>query len=181
MLLIPILLPMIGGVFVFRQRNEKIRNRLVLWLTIATAAAAATLCVLPERSLRLMTIEGALYLEVQSDSLAKFFMVLIVVIWLPVAVFTGAYLRHAGRGQQFQGFYTMTLGVLMGLALADNFVTLYMQDAKNGRVRDFVAVGDVEIKAIGADEQILDSEVPIRQILEQVVAKTGIPPFMGRG
>ena len=94
MLLIPILLPIIGGVFVFRQRDEKIRNRLVLWLTIATAAAAAALCVLPERSLRLMTIEGALYLAVQSDSLAKFFMVLIVVIWLPVAVFAGAYLRH---------------------------------------------------------------------------------------
>ncbi len=53
-----------------------------------------------------------------------------------------------------------------------------MQDAKSGRVRDFVAVGDVEIKAIGADEQILDSEVPVRQILEQIVAKTGIPPFM---
>ena len=28
------------------------------------------------------------------------------------------------------------------------------------------------------DGQILDSEVPVRQILEQVVAKTGIPPFM---
>ncbi|WP_369282741.1 serine/threonine protein phosphatase [Oscillibacter sp. GMB15532] len=53
-----------------------------------------------------------------------------------------------------------------------------MQDAKSGRVRDFVAVGDVEIKAIGADEQMLDSEVPVRQILEQIVAKTGIPPFM---
>lgn len=53
-----------------------------------------------------------------------------------------------------------------------------MQDAKNGRVRDFVAVGDVAIKTIGADGQILDSEVPVRQILEQVVAKTGIPPFM---
>lgn len=25
---------------------------------------------------------------------------------------------------------------------------------------------------------VLDSEVPVRQILEQVVAKTGIPPFM---
>jgi len=53
-----------------------------------------------------------------------------------------------------------------------------MQDAKNGRVRDFVAVGDVEIKAIGADEQILDSEIPVLQIFEQIVAKTGIPPFM---
>lgn len=46
------------------------------------------------------------------------------------------------------------------------------------QVRDFVAVGDVSIKAIGADNQILDSEVPVRQMLEQIVAKTGIPPFM---
>ena len=53
-----------------------------------------------------------------------------------------------------------------------------MQSTRTGSVRDFVAVGDVEIRAIGADNQILDSEVPVRQILEQVVAKTGIPPFM---
>lgn len=53
-----------------------------------------------------------------------------------------------------------------------------MQDAKHGVVRDFVAVGDVEIKVIGADGQILDSEVPVRQILEQLVAKTGLPPFL---
>jgi len=53
-----------------------------------------------------------------------------------------------------------------------------MQSGKNGAVRDFVAVGDVEIKVIGADNQVLDSEVPVRQILEQLVAKTGIPPFM---
>lgn len=45
-------------------------------------------------------------------------------------------------------------------------------------VRDFVAVGDVSVKAIGADNQILDSEVPVRQLLEQIVAKLGIPPFL---
>lgn len=45
-------------------------------------------------------------------------------------------------------------------------------------IRDFVAVGDVQIKVIGADNQILDSEVPVRQMLEQIVSKTGIPPFM---
>lgn len=53
-----------------------------------------------------------------------------------------------------------------------------MQSTKTGAVRDFVAVGDVEIKVIGADNQILDSEVPVRQILEQMIARTGIPPFM---
>ncbi|MEG1108879.1 MAG: phage portal protein [Oscillospiraceae bacterium] len=53
-----------------------------------------------------------------------------------------------------------------------------MQSGKNGNVRDFVAVGDVDIKVIGADNQILDSEVPVRQILEQLISRTGIPPFM---
>lgn len=47
-----------------------------------------------------------------------------------------------------------------------------------GPVKDFVAVGDVSIKAIGADNQILDSEIPVRQLLEQIVAKLGVPPFL---
>lgn len=44
--------------------------------------------------------------------------------------------------------------------------------------RDFVAIGDVSIKAIGADNQILESETPVRQMLEQIVAKLGLPPFL---
>ena len=53
-----------------------------------------------------------------------------------------------------------------------------MQAGRDGAVRDFVCAGDVEIRTIGADNQVLDSEVPVRQILEQLVAKTGIPPFL---
>ncbi len=53
-----------------------------------------------------------------------------------------------------------------------------MEESKNGTVRDFVAVGDVQIKVIGGEAPILDSQVPVRQILEQLVAKTGLPPFL---
>ena len=53
-----------------------------------------------------------------------------------------------------------------------------MQAGREGTVRDFVAVGDVDIKVIGADGPVLDSQAPVRQILEQLVARTGIPPFM---
>ena len=53
-----------------------------------------------------------------------------------------------------------------------------MEDGKNGTVRDFVAVGDVQIKVIGGEAPILDSQVPVRQIMEQLVAKTGLPPFL---
>ena len=53
-----------------------------------------------------------------------------------------------------------------------------MQASRDGAVRDFVASGDVDIKIIGADGPILDSETPVRQILEQLVARTGVPPFL---
>ena len=53
-----------------------------------------------------------------------------------------------------------------------------MEDSKNGTVRDFVAMGDVQIKVIGGEAPILDSQVPVRQMLEQLVAKTGLPPFL---
>lgn len=53
-----------------------------------------------------------------------------------------------------------------------------MSAAEQGQVKDFIAVGDVDIRVIGADNQIIDSEVPVRQLLEQIVAKLSLPPFL---
>ncbi|MCD8328955.1 MAG: phage portal protein [Ruminococcus sp.] len=53
-----------------------------------------------------------------------------------------------------------------------------MMSTRNGCVKDFIAVGDVDIKVIGADNQIIDSEVPVRQLLEQMISKLSIPPFL---
>ena len=53
-----------------------------------------------------------------------------------------------------------------------------MEETKTGTVRDFVAMGDVQIRVIGGEAPILDSQVPVRQMLEQMVAKTGLPPFL---
>ncbi len=53
-----------------------------------------------------------------------------------------------------------------------------MEESRSGTVRDFVAMGDVQIRVIGGEAPILDSQVPVRQMLEQLVAKTGLPPFL---
>lgn len=45
-------------------------------------------------------------------------------------------------------------------------------------VRDFVAVGDVDIKIIGGESIMPDISVPVRALLEQIIAKTGLPPFL---
>lgn len=53
-----------------------------------------------------------------------------------------------------------------------------MAATKNGQVTDFISVGDVSIKVIGADNQMIDTNIPVRQMLEQIIAKLGIPPFL---
>lgn len=53
-----------------------------------------------------------------------------------------------------------------------------ISSSKRGEIKDFISVGDVKIKAIGADNQILDCQIPARQMVEQIIAKLSIPPFM---
>lgn len=53
-----------------------------------------------------------------------------------------------------------------------------MNSAKYGLVKDFVAVGDIDIKVIGAENQLFDTNIPVRQLIEQLIAKLSIPPFL---
>lgn len=45
-------------------------------------------------------------------------------------------------------------------------------------VCDFVSVGDVHVRVIGAEQPMPDCQVPVRVLSEQLIAKLGIPPFL---
>jgi hypothetical protein len=51
-----------------------------------------------------------------------------------------------------------------------------------GKSADFVTAvntdADLEIKIIGSDGQVLELEVPAQHVLDQIVSKTGLPPWM---
>lgn len=53
-----------------------------------------------------------------------------------------------------------------------------MRAGARGEVRDFVCSGDVDIKVIGSENTLLNTEIPVRQLLEQLLAKLSIPPFL---
>lgn len=61
---------------------------------------------------------------------------------------------------------------------AENIASEWSKAMKSETPTDFIAIGDVDIKVIGADNQVLDSKTPVRQILEQIVSKLSIPPFL---
>ncbi len=49
---------------------------------------------------------------------------------------------------------------------------------RSDSVCDFVSVGDVNIRVIGAENIMPDCDIPIRHVLEQIIAKLGVPPFL---
>lgn len=53
-----------------------------------------------------------------------------------------------------------------------------MKSSAYGQIKDFVSVGDVDIKVIGAENKLFDTNVPVRQLLEQIISKLSIPPFL---
>jgi len=71
-----------------------------------------------------------------------------------------------------------TVGKTFAKERALQIATQWSEAMRSREARDFIAVGDVDIKTIGADNQILDSEVPVRQLLEQIVGKLSVPPYM---
>lgn len=61
---------------------------------------------------------------------------------------------------------------------ASQIASEWTKAMKSQNPTDFIAIGDVGIKVIGADNQILESQIPVRQMLEQIVSKLSIPPFL---
>jgi multicomponent Na+:H+ antiporter subunit D len=94
LLLFPILLPIVGGFFVFRQNIEKTRNRMVIATLSLTAVLVIVLCLLPTQTLELLPIQGSLELSLETDGLSRFFMLLMTCIWVPVSVFSFPYMKH---------------------------------------------------------------------------------------
>ena len=59
-----------------------------------------------------------------------------------------------------------------------SFVEAMKARKELGEVRDFFACGDIQIRAIMPEGQALEFTEPHRALLEQVIAATGLPPFL---
>ncbi|MGH7748099.1 MAG: hypothetical protein ACREQ5_25575, partial [Candidatus Dormibacteria bacterium] len=53
-----------------------------------------------------------------------------------------------------------------------------MLNRANGDITDFGTAGDVKVTVLGAAGETLEFQKPAREILSQLVAKTGLPPFL---
>lgn len=129
LLVMPILLPILGGALVpllpfgnRRQRNIYVEtivilNSILTWYLLITHPVSFT---------RLINLAGILEVSAHLDGAGMVFAGLISTLWPFATLYAFEYMKHEGSENRFFAFYTITYGITMGIALSANLMTMYM-------------------------------------------------------
>lgn len=67
-----------------------------------------------------------LSLELRMDGLSKVFGTMVSILWILTTIYGFEYMTHEGHEDRFFAFFTMTFGVVLGIAFSGNFLTMYL-------------------------------------------------------
>lgn len=128
-LLIPIILPVICGILV-RVFNLEDRAKRQLFVGISVAASMLITVVIlltgQGTSLELIKLGPNVSFSLAVDTMSVVFGCLVSVLWVFTTFYAFGYMSHEGKEVRFFTFFTIAMGVTMGLALSATPVTMYL-------------------------------------------------------
>ena len=128
-LLVPVLLPIAGGLMLFcfnGFENRKARNIYVGAMLVICAAATLFTIFSFDGDLTLWKITENASITLKADGLTRFFAVLMSIMWTIVGFYAFDYMKHEEHERRFFGFYLIVMGVLSGIYMSANLITLYL-------------------------------------------------------
>ncbi|MCI8490905.1 MAG: proton-conducting membrane transporter [Lachnospiraceae bacterium] len=123
-----VLIPCIGGVLTAVIPWKKRTHMLVFLegLVIANSVLVWLLLFHPPREMfTMINLTGNLTLAFKLDGLGSIFAGLVSFLWPLATLYAFEYMTKEEHEKVFFMFYTVTYGVTLGIALADNIVTMY--------------------------------------------------------
>lgn len=129
LLILPILFPILSGLillFLPGFTNYKKINWYVGVSLVLTAVFVIFALIGGGEQVVVFSLNEYLPLMLKLDSLGKFFVSIVTIIWLCCGFFAFSYMEHENHPRRFFAFYLMTYGVLVGLDFAGNLITMYM-------------------------------------------------------
>ena len=123
-----VLLPIIGGVLIpvlpFKNRKQMMLYIETL-VVLNSALVIAMLLNKPEETFVLFRFTGNLSVSFHLDGLGSLFAGLAAVLWPFAILYSFEYMKKEEREKTFFMFYVITFGVTLGVAMAENVLTLY--------------------------------------------------------
>ena len=129
-----ILVPFLGGLGLFLRPIEDTHRRNTYVLCLCSAVSAAALVMLfvcfpdvSEMDFVLARVFGENFtLALHVDPLSAVFVAIVAILWPITDLYAFEYMQHDRFQNRFFAFFTMTYGVVIGIATAANLFTLYL-------------------------------------------------------
>ncbi|MEE1312925.1 MAG: proton-conducting transporter membrane subunit [Lachnospiraceae bacterium] len=128
-LLIPILMPIIGGgcLYFFPMKNDSLRKKYIMALVLLNSIIVYTMLFFGvQGTCRALVMAHNLTIHFHIDGFSEVFAGIIAGLWPLATLYAFEYMKHEERNNLFFAFYTITYGVCIGIAFAANLMTLYM-------------------------------------------------------
>lgn len=128
-LVIPILVPIIGGYLIIPLgfKNRKVRDAYAMAVVCITSILT-WICLFKVGIVgaTLYSFTRGFSIDLRADEPARLFATMVSLMWPLVMLYAFEYMSHTKRGNSFFAFYVMTYGVTLGVAFSANMTTLYM-------------------------------------------------------
>ncbi len=129
LLLLPFVVALVTVLVLSRlnhHTDSQIANTAIVGTTLLSLAVFATLWLGYGQSLTLLPISDQLSIALHVDGLTVVFATLVSALWPVAAYYAKAYMTHEGKFKRFYSIYTLTFGVVIGLCMSANLLTLYL-------------------------------------------------------
>jgi multicomponent Na+:H+ antiporter subunit D len=126
--LVAILIPIFSGalLLVLRKTPKNVREPYLLVLSGLTSLIVLGILVFRPEPLTLIRLNDSLSVSFRLDGLSMVFATILAVLWPIADLYSFEYMSHEHGENRFFGFFTMTYGVVLGIAFAANAFTLYL-------------------------------------------------------
>jgi multicomponent Na+:H+ antiporter subunit D len=133
-LLLPVLFPALAGLglLILHPGSRLVRNAYLMASVLMTAAFAlaaihlsyvyggdATACTM-------VRFSENFSISLRIDGASMVYGSLVSVLWPLITVYAMDYMEHEGHENRFFGFWLMSFGVVLGIAFAEDFLSLYL-------------------------------------------------------
>lgn len=130
LLLLPVLFPVLAGVLMYIIKPFKTSDRLVNIYSVAVLCVSTVITVTVAfagtEALTLFRVTDNIMLVLKGDNLTKLFATLMSVVFTLVGLYATDYMKHEKDVRRFFAFYLMVFGVLNGIYMSANLITMYL-------------------------------------------------------
>ena len=124
LLLIPVFFPIAIGLALLGLNFKERRARQIYVATVVIAnmiASIVLMLTLKGKPFTLVRFTDTISITLKVDGLSMVFGMIVSILWVVATFYSFEYMKHEGKENKFFAFFTMSFGVVCGIAFSANY------------------------------------------------------------